>query len=114
MTADVLQSHYRGKSVIVTGDTGFKGGWLSLWLQTMGARVTGFALPPERREDFFNAAGLAGSISHIDGDIRDLEALRKAFAAAEPAIVFHLAAQPLVRTSSEQPKLTCDTNVGGS
>jgi len=114
MTRDVLESGYRGTRVLVTGDTGFKGSWLCLWLQLLGAEVTGFALPASNSRDHFAAVGLAELIRHIDGDIRDLDALQNAFSESRPTIVFHLAAQPLVRLSYEQPKLTLDTNIGGS
>jgi CDP-glucose 4,6-dehydratase len=114
MTADQLEHCYRGRSVLVTGDTGFKGTWLSLLLQTMGARVTGFALPPERSDDFFVSAAVGDLIHHRNGDIRDVDALKRTFEDSQPEIVFHLAAQALVRRSYEEPKMTFDTNVGGS
>ena len=105
---------FKGRRVLVTGDTGFKGSWLSLWLHELGAEVTGFALPPEREDDHFNLLGLNRLIRHIDGDIRDLSAVERVFKEAEPEFLFHLAAQPLVRLSYDEPKLTFDTNVGGS
>ncbi len=105
---------YRGKRVLVTGDTGFKGSWLSLWLHEMGADVVGYALPPERDEDHFNVIGLAKIIHHVDGDIRDFTALKKVFDDFQPELLFHLAAQAIVKFSYEEPKLTFDTNVGGS
>ena len=105
---------FKGRRVLVTGDTGFKGSWLSLWLHELGAEVTGFALPPEREDDHFNLLGLDKLIRHIDGDIRDLPAVERAFKEAQPEFLFHLAAQPLVRLSYDEPKLTFDTNVGGS
>jgi CDP-glucose 4,6-dehydratase len=107
-------SIYRGKRVLVTGDTGFKGSWLCLWLRELGAEVTGFALPPERSDDHFNLLGLDRMIRHVTGDIRDLPALFRVFQEARPEFVFHLAAQPIVRRSYDDPKLTFDTNVGGS
>lgn len=110
---DIAQT-FRGKRVLVTGHTGFKGSWLSLWLHQMGAQVLGYALPPERDDDHFNLLGLAHKIEHVVGDIRDLAAVRQAFDRFQPEIVFHLAAQPLVRYSYAEPKLTFDTNVGGS
>ena len=105
---------YRGKRVLVTGDTGFKGSWLSLWLRDMGADVVGYALPPERDEDHFNVIGLDKTIHHIDGDIRDFTAVQKVFNDFQPEFLFHLAAQAIVKFSYEEPKLTFDTNVGGS
>ena len=105
---------FRGKRVIVTGDTGFKGSWLALWLRELGAEVVGYALPPERESDHFNVLGLDRLIRHVDGDIRDLKLLREVFREFQPEFLFHLAAQPLVRLSYEDPKVTFDTNVGGS
>jgi CDP-glucose 4,6-dehydratase len=105
---------YRGKRVLVTGHTGFKGSWLCIWLRLLGARVTGFALPPATGEDNFVLAGLADKIDDRRGDIRDAEALRSVFAGCKPEVVFHLAAQPLVRLSYEQPALTLETNIMGT
>ena len=105
---------YKGKRVLVTGDTGFKGSWLSLWLHDMGAEVVGYALPPERDEDHFNVVGLDKMIHHVDGDIRDFTSLKKVFDDFQPEVLFHLAAQAIVKVSYEEPKLTFDTNVGGS
>jgi CDP-glucose 4,6-dehydratase len=107
-------SAFRGKRVLVTGDTGFKGSWLSLWLAEAGAEVYGYSLPPESVDGHFNVVGLAGRINHQDGDIRDLDRLGAFFRQAEPEVVFHLAAQPLVRRSYRDPKETFDTNVGGA
>lgn len=109
-----LSSAFEGRRVMVTGDTGFKGSWLVSVLLELGADVCGFALPPERIEDHFNLLGLAQRIRHIDGDIRDLAAMQKIFDDFAPEFLFHLAAQPLVGRSYENPKLTFDTNVGGS
>jgi CDP-glucose 4,6-dehydratase len=105
---------FRGRRALVTGDTGFKGSWLCLWLHQLGAKVLGYALPPEQDRDHYNLLELGKLISHITGDIRDLESVKKAFDHFQPEIVFHLAAQPLVRYSYEEPKLTFDTNVAGS
>lgn len=104
----------RGKRVLVTGHTGFKGSWLSFWLVRLGAEVTGYALPPRRDQDPFCLLNLAAALAHTEGDIRDLSALRQTVAHFAPEVVFHLAAQPLVRTSYAEPKETFDTNVGGS
>lgn len=103
-----------GRRVLVTGDTGFKGSWLCLWLHRLGAQVLGYALPPEREDDHFNLLGLENRIEHITGDIRDLASVQEAFDRFQPEVVFHLAAQPLVRYSYAEPKLTFDTNVAGS
>jgi CDP-glucose 4,6-dehydratase len=107
-------SLYRGKRVLVTGDTGFKGSWLCLWLKELGADVVGYALPPQRDDDHFNLLGLDRVIHHVEADIRDLPSLQKVAGEFQPEFLFHLAAQPLVKFSYEQPKLTFDTNVGGS
>ena len=105
---------YQEKRVLVTGDTGFKGSWLSLWLHEMGAEVVGYSLPPERDEDHFNMIGLDKIIHHVNGDIRDFISLKKVFVDFQPEILLHLAAQSIVKFSYEEPKLTFDTNVGGS
>jgi CDP-glucose 4,6-dehydratase len=105
---------YRGRRVLVTGHTGFKGSWLALWLRKLGAEVTGFALPPATELSHFAILDLEKRIRHREGDIRDLEAVRKAFREAEPEVVFHLAAQAIVRTSYDHPKETFDVNVGGT
>ena len=102
-----------GKRVLVTGHTGFKGSWLATWLLRLGAEVTGYALPPLAEEDHFCRLGLAGKIRHVEGDLLDLPLLAKTFRDSQPEIVFHLAAQALVRRSYAEPKLTFDTNVGG-
>jgi CDP-glucose 4,6-dehydratase len=107
-------SNFAGKRVLVTGDTGFKGSWLCFWLRELQADVVGYALPPKTDEDLFNLLGLENIIHHIAGDIRDLEALHLVFDQFQPEYLFHLAAQSLVRLSYHEPKLTFDTNVGGS
>lgn len=114
VTDQMLKTVFRGRRVLVTGDTGFKGSWLCLWMHQMGAQVLGYALPPEQQEDHFNLLGLENLIEHVTGDIRDLALVKKTFDRFQPEIVFHLAAQPLVRYSYAEPKLTFDTNVAGS
>ena len=106
---------WKGKSVFLTGHTGFKGGWLSLWLASMGAKVTGYALAPNTNPNFFQVANVEGGLacSHI-ADIRDLEKLQKAMRDAQPEIVIHMAAQPLVRYSYANPVETYATNVMGT
>lgn len=105
---------WRGRRVFVTGHTGFKGGWLTLWLASMGARVTGYALAPSTQPSLFEDASVARDVdSHID-DIRAFETLRGALAAAKPEVVFHLAAQPLVRQGYLDPRETYETNVMGT
>lgn len=100
--------------VLVTGHTGFKGGWLSLWLDSLGADVTGLALPPAGTPNFFEAAGVGGAVSSHIVDIRDLGAMRAFVKEKRPECVFHLAAQPLVRLSYQDPVGTFSTNVMGT
>lgn len=113
VTDDYL-SVFRGRRVLVTGATGFKGSWLSLWLNDLGAEVTGVALPPEEERAHFVLLSLDRLIRFVECDVRNLPGMMKVFEAARPEIVFHLAAQPLVRRSYADPKTTFDTNVGGS
>ncbi|MBP0634002.1 MULTISPECIES: CDP-glucose 4,6-dehydratase [unclassified Cupriavidus] len=105
---------WRGKRVFLTGHTGFKGSWLSLWLQSLGAELTGFALSPPTRPSLFDEAHVSGGMRSIIGDIRDLPALRQAMHSAQPEIVIHMAAQPLVRYSYQNPVETYATNVMGT
>ncbi|UQA60255.1 CDP-glucose 4,6-dehydratase [Polyangium aurulentum] len=107
-------SFFAGRTVLVTGHTGFKGSWLSRWLTLMGARVVGFALPPEQKPSLFELAGLAGDITSITGDLRDEAAVYAAFEAHRPEIVLHLGAQALVRRSYRSPVETYATNVMGT
>ncbi|MCC6862066.1 MAG: CDP-glucose 4,6-dehydratase [Bryobacterales bacterium] len=102
------------KSVFITGHTGFKGGWMSAWLVELGARVSGYSLPPDTRPCFFELCGIAGRVESRFGDIRDSKTLGRAVREAEPEIVFHLAAQPLVRRSYQAPLDTLATNVMGT
>ena len=106
---------YRGRCVLVTGHTGFKGSWLCEWLLSLGAEVHGFAQEPPTEPALFDQLGLAKRIaSHTIGDIRDRGTLAKAVASVDPDFVFHLAAQPLVRLSYREPVETFDTNVMGT
>lgn len=105
---------WRGRRVLLTGDTGFKGSWLALWLHRLGAEVIGLALPPPTDPSLFAAARVGELIDHIDGDIRDLGTVTDAMTRAGPEIVFHLAAQPLVRLSYDEPVETYATNVMGT
>jgi len=106
---------WRDKNVFLTGHTGFKGSWLSLWLASMGAEVTGYALSPNTDPNLFNALQIANEIktSHI-ADIRNLQALQNAMTLAKPDVLIHMAAQPLVRYSYEHPVETYATNVMGT
>ena len=105
---------YRGKRVLVTGHTGFKGSWLCLWLLELGASVAGFSLYLPSHPCNFEAINLKKRIAHYKGDIRNVEELKKVFDEFKPQIVFHLAAQSIVRRSYDEPKLTFDTNLGGT
>lgn len=105
---------WQGKRVFLTGHTGFKGSWLSLWLQSMGAIVQGFALAPPTTPDLFTAAKVAEGMASTIGDIRDAKVLREAVSAFKPEIVIHMAAQPLVRLSYHEPVETYATNVMGT
>jgi len=105
---------YQGKCVLVTGHTGFKGSWLSLWLYLMGAKVVGYALDPATQRDNFVRCGLHGKIIDLRGDIRDAALLNQVFDTYRPEFVFHLAAQPIVRRSYENPTETFETNVMGT
>lgn len=104
---------YRGKRVLVTGHTGFKGAWLALWLEALGAEVTGFALPPEE-PSLFTQLGLATRLDHRTGDIRDRAQVAALVAEKPFDVVLHLAAQPLVRRSYREPVETYATNVLGT
>jgi CDP-glucose 4,6-dehydratase len=105
---------WRNKRVFVTGHTGFKGSWLSLWLQERGAQVTGFSLQPPSEPNLFELARVAEGMVSFTGDVRDLAALRDAIVGSRPEIIFHLAAQSLVRPSYEDPIDTYATNVMGT
>ncbi len=105
---------FHGKKVFITGHTGFKGSWLSLWLQQMGANVTGYALQPPTNPSLFEVAHVGQGMTSIIGDIRDGEALMRAMQTATPDIVIHMAAQPLVRYSYINPVETYSSNVMGT
>lgn len=107
-------SIYKGKNVLVTGHTGFKGTWLCKILINAGANVTGYALEPPTNPSLFEMASLDDKMNSIIGDIRDLKHLKKVFEDVQPEFVFHLAAQPIVRESYKNPVLTYETNVMGT
>lgn len=105
---------YDNKNIFITGHTGFKGSWLCQILINAGANVTGYSLEPPTEPSLFNISGIGSKMKSIIGDIRDLEKLEGAFEEARPEIVFHLAAQPLIRKSYENPRYTYETNVMGT
>ncbi|MEO6035915.1 MAG: CDP-glucose 4,6-dehydratase, partial [Verrucomicrobiota bacterium] len=105
---------FGGKRVFLTGHTGFKGAWLSEWLLALGAKVTGYSLPPITAPALFNQLGLAQRLKHVEGDIRNPTKLSKALHSAKPDFVFHLAAQAIVRDSYANPTETFATNAMGT
>ena len=109
-----LAQAYAGKRVLVTGHTGFKGGWMSAWLDAMGAETFGYALAPPTEPSLFDLAGIASLVDHRIGDIRDGQAVHDRIAEVRPDIIFHMAAQPLVRDSYRTPVETIATNVMGT
>jgi len=111
---DAAAGFFAGKSVLVTGHTGFKGGWLAAWLQMLGARVAGIALPPDTQPNLYTAAGVGERMATTFADIRHPAAIAAVFAECEPSIVIHAAAQALVRRSYRDPAGTYATNVMGT
>ena len=105
---------WEGKKVFLTGHTGFKGSWLSLWLQSLGAELTGYALTPPTTPNLFSVANVAEGMRSVIGDIRDLDQLKKTVKESNPDVVIHMAAQPLVRYSYANPVETYATNVMGT
>ncbi len=105
---------WRGKKVFLTGHTGFKGSWLSLWLQQAGAEVAGYALSPPTQPSLFEVAGVTKGMRSIIADVRDLDALKKAVDQCKPEVVIHMAAQPIVLYSYDHPVETYATNVMGT
>lgn len=115
MINESFANTFAGLPVMVTGHTGFKGSWLSMWLNELGARVAGYSLPePPTVPSHFEMCQLENCMVDVRGDVRDLEALREAIATHRPAVIFHLAAQPLVLRAYEDPVETFDVNVGGT
>jgi CDP-glucose 4,6-dehydratase len=105
---------WAGKKIFITGNTGFKGSWLSLWLHVLGAAVTGYSLKPPTEPSLFDLCGINRITSTVIADVRDIEKLRKEMALAAPDIVIHMAAQPLVRDSYKIPVETYSINVMGA
>jgi len=114
MTADAFGGFYRNKTVLVTGHTGFKGSWLALWLERLGARVVGYALDPPSEPSNFEACRIGRRIADIRGDVRNAALLAATIREHRPDLVFHLAAQALVRRSFDAPAATFDVNLMGT
>ena len=110
----MFKNRYQGKRVLVTGHTGFKGSWLCIWLKELGADVMGYALDPPSEPNNFSVSRLSEHIDHQYGDVRDHDRLISIFNHYQPEMVFHLAAQALVRPAYDDPKGTFDTNAGGT
>ncbi len=111
---NLFSSSFKGKKILVTGHTGFKGAWLALWLTQLGAKVIGYALPPSTEPNFFDQSELSKYMISIEGDIKDIKHLQKVISEYQPEIVFHLAAQPLVHYSFLEPLATIETNIMGT
>lgn len=111
---DILQKSYSGKKVLLTGHTGFKGAWLLLWLQRLGATVKGYALAPEHPNDLYNLISKQAGADSVISDIRDREKITAVIKEFRPDIIFHLAAQPLVLRSYREPLYTFEVNVNGT
>jgi CDP-glucose 4,6-dehydratase len=109
-----LAESYAGSTVFVTGHTGFKGAWLAEWLLNLGAQVTGFALDPPTRPSLFDAIDLGSRINHVVADVRDRDRLAVEVQAAQPSVIFHLAARALVLRAYQEPRDTFETNVMGT
>ena len=105
---------FANKTVLVTGHTGFKGSWLCIWLKELGANVVGYALEPYTERDNFVVSELKDKITHIIGDVRDIQKLSKVFQKHQPEFIFHLSAQSIVRESYIKPKETYEINIGGT
>jgi len=113
-TSHVEQDFWYGKRVFLTGHTGFKGSWLSIWLKSMGAQLHGFSLPPPTNPSLFDQAGVAKGLHHTVGDVRHYTSLLSEMKVSKPEIIIHMAAQPLVRDSYMDPTETYATNVMGT
>jgi CDP-glucose 4,6-dehydratase len=115
-TTSSFDGVFSGRKILVTGHTGFKGSWLSIWLDMLGAEVLGYSLDPalESKQRNFNFCRLHDRMTHLIGDIRDFESVREVVSVHRPEVVIHMAAQPLVLTGYQEPRRTYDTNVGGT
>jgi CDP-glucose 4,6-dehydratase len=111
---DLFNNTFKNKKILVTGDTGFKGSWMCIWLKELGADVYGYALPPATKKDNFVTTKLSEKINHQDGDVRNLEELKNYFTKVQPDVAFHLAAQPLVIESYQNPHYNFETNLMGT
>jgi len=110
----LFRSVFQGMPILITGHTGFKGSWLSIWLNELGAKVIGYSLDPPTVPSMFEASRLAERTVDVRNDVRSLDGLRRTIEEFEPLVIFHLAAQPIVRESYVKPKDTFDINVGGT
>ncbi len=111
---ELFKGRYKDKKVLITGHTGFKGSWITLWLKELRAEVIGYSLKPPTQPNLFEILNLEKEIVHIIGDIRDEDKLKETFKKYKPDIIIHMAAQPLVRYSYINPKETYETNVIGT
>ena len=110
----LFDGYYQGKKVLVSGHTGFKGSWMCLWLEKLGAKIVGYSLDPPTDPSLFEATGLAHRIIDVRADVRDLDRLNRTIQEHQPEVIFHLAAQPLVRLSYAKPRYTFEVNVMGA
>jgi CDP-glucose 4,6-dehydratase len=110
----ILGDVFKGRTILITGDTGFKGSWLAIWLLNLGAEVIGYSLPPKTAKDNFVLCGLNNKITHVDGDVREYDRFQTVLSEYQPTIVFHLAAQALVLSSYKEPLYTYSTNIMGT
>lgn len=111
---ELFNGVFKGKRILITGHTGFKGSWLTVWLTSLGSSVIGYSLDPPTHPSLFDSLNLVEKINHIQGDVRDFEHLQDVIGRYQPEIIFHLAAQALVRRSYADPRLTYETNIMGT
>src|SRR5580693_7247710 len=108
------RAFWNGRRVFLTGHTGFKGSWLSMWLEALGADTTGYALDPPTQPNLFELAAVAGSIGSVNGELRDFPRLKSAIAESRPQVIIHMAAQTVVRHGYQDPIETYSSNVMGT